>query len=48
VRSGTRGGALARPMQETAWGTREFVLRDDHGHTVHVAARLGDETGRSA
>jgi catechol 2,3-dioxygenase-like lactoylglutathione lyase family enzyme len=43
-----RGGALARPMQETAWGTREFVLRDDQGHTVHVAARLGDATGRSA
>jgi len=43
-----RGVALARPIQETAWGTREFVIRDDQGHTVHVAERLGDATGPTA
>jgi catechol 2,3-dioxygenase-like lactoylglutathione lyase family enzyme len=31
-----RGVVLATPPHETAWGTREFVFRDDQGHTIHV------------
>lgn len=43
-----RGGALVRRVQDTAWGTREFVLRDDQGHTIHVGQILADMTGQSA
>lgn len=35
-----RGVALARPVQETAWGRREFAIRDDQGHTLHFGERL--------
>jgi catechol 2,3-dioxygenase-like lactoylglutathione lyase family enzyme len=29
------GVALVREPQDTAWGTREFVVRDDQGHTLY-------------
>jgi len=31
-----KGVTLAKPLHDTAWGTREFVLRDDQGHTLYV------------
>lgn len=35
-----KGIALARGLHDTPWGTREFVLRDDQGHTLHVGQAL--------
>lgn len=35
-----KGGALVKPVHETAWGTREFVLRDDQGHILHFGETL--------
>lgn len=29
------GVALIKAVHETPWGTREFVLRDDQGHTLY-------------
>jgi catechol 2,3-dioxygenase-like lactoylglutathione lyase family enzyme len=29
------GVRLAREVHETAWGTREFVIKDDQGHTLY-------------
>jgi catechol 2,3-dioxygenase-like lactoylglutathione lyase family enzyme len=31
----SRGVALEKGVHETPWGTREFVLRDDQGHTLY-------------
>jgi uncharacterized glyoxalase superfamily protein PhnB len=28
------GVHLVKDVHETAWGTREFVIKDDHGHTM--------------
>jgi catechol 2,3-dioxygenase-like lactoylglutathione lyase family enzyme len=33
-----RGVALVRDLHETDWGTREFVVRDDQGHTLYFGA----------
>jgi catechol 2,3-dioxygenase-like lactoylglutathione lyase family enzyme len=30
-----KGVSLVRELHETPWGTREFVLRDDCGHTLY-------------
>jgi catechol 2,3-dioxygenase-like lactoylglutathione lyase family enzyme len=30
------GVVPARALHTTPWGTREIVLRDDQGHTIHV------------
>ena len=30
-----RGVTLVRDVQDTEWGTREFVIRDDQGHTLY-------------
>lgn len=30
-----RGVRLEQPVHDTDWGTREFVLRDDQGHTLY-------------
>ncbi len=30
-----KGVALVKPPHDTPWGTREFVLRDDQGHTLY-------------
>ncbi len=29
------GMPLVKDVHETAWGTREFVIRDDQGHTLY-------------
>ncbi len=29
------GTPLVKDVHETAWGTREFVIRDDQGHTLY-------------
>jgi len=34
-----RGVALVRDVQETPWGTRECVIRDDQGHTIYIGQR---------
>jgi catechol 2,3-dioxygenase-like lactoylglutathione lyase family enzyme len=30
------GVRLVKPVHDTPWGTREFALKDDQGHTVYV------------
>ena len=34
------GVHLVRDVQETAWGTREFVIKDDQGHTLYFGESL--------
>ncbi len=29
------GVRLVKPVHETDWGTREFVIKDDQGHTLY-------------
>lgn len=33
------GVPLVRDIHETAWATRELVIRDDQGHTLYFAQR---------
>ena len=33
------GVRLTRSVCETAWGTREFIIEDDQGHTLYFGAR---------
>jgi catechol 2,3-dioxygenase-like lactoylglutathione lyase family enzyme len=28
------------PLHDTPWGTRELVIRDDQGHTIHIGEVL--------
>jgi hypothetical protein len=35
-----RGVPLVRDVHGTAWGTREFVIKDDQVHTVYFAEGL--------
>jgi catechol 2,3-dioxygenase-like lactoylglutathione lyase family enzyme len=35
-----RGVPLVMPLDDTAWGTREFVIRDDQGHTIYIGEKL--------
>jgi catechol 2,3-dioxygenase-like lactoylglutathione lyase family enzyme len=35
-----KGVRLEKPVTDTAWGTREFVIKDDQGHTLYVGERL--------
>ncbi|GEM_PF-68522 len=35
-----RGVALRVPVHETDWGTREFVIEDDQGHTLYFGQAL--------
>jgi catechol 2,3-dioxygenase-like lactoylglutathione lyase family enzyme len=30
-----KGVPLVRDVHETAWGTKEFVIKDDQGHTLY-------------
>ena len=30
-----KGVALVKDVHDTPWGTREFVIRDDQGHTLY-------------
>ena len=34
------GVDLAQDVEETAWNTREFVIRDDQGHTLYFGEPL--------
>lgn len=38
-----QGVGLVQPLHDTPWGTREFVLRDDQGHTLRVGQILTGE-----
>ncbi|HEU0231264.1 MAG TPA: VOC family protein [Burkholderiaceae bacterium] len=31
----SRGVRLVEDLHDTSWGTREFVIRDDQGHTLY-------------
>jgi catechol 2,3-dioxygenase-like lactoylglutathione lyase family enzyme len=33
------GVRLVKDVHETAWGTREFVIKDDQGHTLYFGER---------
>ena len=35
-----KGVSLVRELHETAWGTRECVVRDPDGHTLYFGQRL--------
>jgi catechol 2,3-dioxygenase-like lactoylglutathione lyase family enzyme len=35
-----KGVALVKPVHDTPWGTREFVLRDDQGHTLRCGQQV--------
>jgi catechol 2,3-dioxygenase-like lactoylglutathione lyase family enzyme len=35
-----KGLELTEQLHETAWGTKEFVVEDDQGHTLYFAQRL--------
>src|SRR4030095_4464329 len=35
-----RGVALVTRLHETPWGTREFVIKDDQGHTLYFREHL--------
>ena len=34
------GVRLVKEVHETAWGTREFVIKDDQGHTLYFGESL--------
>jgi catechol 2,3-dioxygenase-like lactoylglutathione lyase family enzyme len=34
---------LVKPVHETPWGTCEFALKDDQGHTVYVGEQRDEE-----
>lgn len=34
------GISLVKDVHETAWGTRELVIRDDQGHTLYFGENL--------
>lgn len=34
------GVALVKDVHTTAWGTREFVIRDDQGHTLYFGETM--------
>ena len=37
----SRGVQLVSEVEETAWGTREFIIHDDQGHTLYFGEPLG-------
>ena len=37
------GVAVLKDVHETAWGTKEFVINDDQGHTLYFGERLQAE-----
>lgn len=41
-----RGVPLVKDVHETAWGTREFVVRDDQGHTLYFGEPVNRPTAR--
>src|SRR6266498_916421 len=36
----TQGVRLVKALHETAWGTREFAIKDDQGHTLYFGETL--------
>ena len=34
-----RGVAPVKALHDTPWGTREFAVKDDQGHTIYVGER---------
>lgn len=34
------GVLLVEDVHDTAWGTRELVIKDDQGHTIYIGSRL--------
>ena len=38
------GVRLVKDVHETAWGTREFVIKDNQGHTLYFGERLEGRT----
>jgi uncharacterized glyoxalase superfamily protein PhnB len=36
----TRGVEMVEDVHNTAWNTREFVIRDDQGHTLYFGESL--------
>jgi catechol 2,3-dioxygenase-like lactoylglutathione lyase family enzyme len=36
----SKGVRIVKDVHDTAWGTREFVIKDDQGHTLYFAERL--------
>jgi catechol 2,3-dioxygenase-like lactoylglutathione lyase family enzyme len=36
------GVRILTDVHETAWGTREFVIHDDQGHTLYFGERRGN------
>jgi catechol 2,3-dioxygenase-like lactoylglutathione lyase family enzyme len=38
----SKGVRLVSDVCETPWGTREFVIHDDQGHTLYFGEPLGD------
>lgn len=39
------GVLLVKPVHDTAWGTREFVCKDDQGHTLYFGQQLSPSGG---
>jgi catechol 2,3-dioxygenase-like lactoylglutathione lyase family enzyme len=35
-----KGVRLVKPVADTPWGMREFVIKDDQGHTLYLGERL--------
>ena len=35
-----KGVRLVRAVTDTPWGTREFIIKDNQGHTLYVGQRL--------
>ena len=40
------GVRLVKDVHETAWGTREFVIKDDQGHTLYFGETVRPPTTR--
>ena len=39
-----KGLRLAKPVTDTPWGTREFAIKDDQGHTLYMGENLARGT----
>lgn len=37
------GVRLVKEVHQTEWGTREFVVHDDQGHTLYFGERVGED-----
>jgi catechol 2,3-dioxygenase-like lactoylglutathione lyase family enzyme len=42
------GVPLARDVHATPWGTREFIVRDDQGHTLYFGEAQPNKPGEPA